>query len=110
MVLISTLTWKADFGYQKENITCIHANIVQELLLNVIQSYLFFSWFSPRERFFADMVPRGRIPKERTMRNAYLNSPCIFLSPSLVRKDKDMGGCQNYGPFLDPYYSTAPNT
>ena len=20
-----------------------------------------------------------------------------------------MGGCQNYGPFLDPYYSTAPN-
>ena len=21
-----------------------------------------------------------------------------------------MGGCQNYGPFLGPYYSTAPNT
>ena len=20
-----------------------------------------------------------------------------------------MGGCQNYGPFLGPYYSTAPN-
>ena len=20
-----------------------------------------------------------------------------------------MGGCQNYGPFLDPYYTTAPN-
>ena len=20
-----------------------------------------------------------------------------------------MGGCQNYGPFLDPYYNTAPN-
>ena len=20
-----------------------------------------------------------------------------------------MGGCQNYGPFLDPHYSTAPN-
>ena len=20
----------------------------------------------------------------------------------------DMGGCQNYGPFLDPYYNTAP--
>ena len=20
-----------------------------------------------------------------------------------------MGGCQNYGPFLDPYYDTAPN-
>ena len=19
-----------------------------------------------------------------------------------------MGGCQNYGPFLDPYYNTAP--
>ena len=19
------------------------------------------------------------------------------------------GGCQNYGPFLDPYYNTAPN-
>ena len=21
----------------------------------------------------------------------------------------DMGGCQNYGPFLDPYNNTAPN-
>ena len=21
----------------------------------------------------------------------------------------DVGGCQNYGPFLDPYYNTAPN-
>ena len=21
-----------------------------------------------------------------------------------------MGGCENYGPFLDPYYNTAPNT
>ena len=20
-----------------------------------------------------------------------------------------MGGCQNHGPFLDPYYKTAPN-
>ena len=20
-----------------------------------------------------------------------------------------MGGCQNYGPFLDPYYNTAPS-
>ena len=20
-----------------------------------------------------------------------------------------VGGCQNYGPFLDPYYNTAPN-
>ena len=23
--------------------------------------------------------------------------------------DMYMGGCQNYGPFLDPYYNTAPN-
>ena len=22
---------------------------------------------------------------------------------------KLVGGCQNYGPFLDPYYNTAPN-
>ena len=22
----------------------------------------------------------------------------------------DMGDCQNYGPFLGPYYSTGPNT
>ena len=22
---------------------------------------------------------------------------------------KSMGGCQNYGPFLDPYYHTTPN-
>ena len=24
--------------------------------------------------------------------------------------DEQMGGCQNYGPFLDPYYHTSPNT
>ena len=23
---------------------------------------------------------------------------------------KYMGGCQHYGPFLAPYYNTAPNT
>ena len=22
---------------------------------------------------------------------------------------RDVGSCQNYGPFLAPYYSTAPN-
>ena len=22
----------------------------------------------------------------------------------------DLGHCQNYGPFLDPYYNTGPNT
>ena len=26
-----------------------------------------------------------------------------------IMKFRDVGGCQNYGPFLDPYYSTAPN-
>ena len=24
-------------------------------------------------------------------------------------QEYDTGGCQNYGPFLDPYYNTAPN-
>ena len=24
--------------------------------------------------------------------------------------EQHMGGCQNYGPFLGPYYSTGPNT
>ena len=24
-------------------------------------------------------------------------------------KQNRLGGCQNYGPFLDPYYNTAPN-
>ena len=27
----------------------------------------------------------------------------------LYRDYRYMGGCQNYGPFLGPYYSTAPN-
>ena len=31
--------------------------------------------------------------------------------PKHISKHKKthMGGCQNYGPFLDPYYNTAPN-
>ena len=28
---------------------------------------------------------------------------------SLLSLKMDMGGCQNYGPSLDPYYNTAPN-
>ena len=24
-------------------------------------------------------------------------------------RDNDLGGCQNYGTFLDPYYNTGPN-
>ena len=33
----------------------------------------------------------------------------------IIVQDRDaaqlhnMGSCQNYGPFLDPYYSRAPN-
>ena len=27
----------------------------------------------------------------------------------LVQQEGHMGGCQNYGPFLDLYYNTAPN-
>ena len=53
---------------------------------------------------------------------------CVYmyvrLAPRTVRKTKTfvhsllmkaareilhMGGCQNYGPFLDPYNNTAPN-
>ena len=28
----------------------------------------------------------------------------------LCAVDKHLGNCQNYGPFLGPYYSTGPNT
>ena len=42
---------------------------------------------------------------------------CRFLVDAPFRLQKhsqelgllDMGDCQNYGPFLAPYYSTAPN-
>ena len=39
-------------------------------------------------------------------------SPVQSLSDSDVavpKTEKDMGGCQNYGPFLVPHYDTAPN-
>ena len=31
------------------------------------------------------------------------------IFPNGFHKGPYMGGCQNYGPFLDPYYNTAPN-
>ena len=31
-----------------------------------------------------------------------------FLAPDKDTHD-DMSGCQNYGPFLGPYYNNAPN-
>ena len=41
-------------------------------------------------------------------------APCIVfideIDPwDLIWSRDYMGGCQNYGPFLDPYYNTAPN-
>ena len=33
------------------------------------------------------------------------NSTTAYIFPNKPY----MGGCQNYGPFLDPYYNTAPN-
>ena len=34
---------------------------------------------------------------------AYASQNCPALDPN-----PHMGGCQNYGPFLGPYYNTAP--
>ena len=31
------------------------------------------------------------------------------LQYTLIEQETQMGGCQNYGPFLVPYYNTAPN-
>ena len=30
------------------------------------------------------------------------------LDPDVEEAVEDMGGCQNYGPFLGPWYNTAP--
>ena len=30
--------------------------------------------------------------------------------PAVTAANARMGGCQNYGPFLDPYHNTALNT
>ena len=34
---------------------------------------------------------------------------CPIEDWSVELGSKDAGGCQNYDPFLDPYYNTAPN-
>ena len=31
------------------------------------------------------------------------------IFPNGFNRGPYMDGCQNYGPFLDPYYNTAPN-
>ena len=38
-------------------------------------------------------------------------SGCTEHQPGMcqIRSLRHMGGCQNYGPFSDPYYNTAPN-
>ena len=33
----------------------------------------------------------------------------LYMVESYRLTEKYMGGCQNYGPLLDPYYTTAPN-
>ena len=33
----------------------------------------------------------------------------IEVETELKKAGGYMGGCQNYGPFVDPYYNTAPN-
>ena len=34
---------------------------------------------------------------------------CIYIYSRYRKHRKHMAGSQNYGPFLGPYYNTAPN-
>ena len=38
-------------------------------------------------------------------KNQYVKGP----NKTKKGKHQNMGGCQNYGPFLGPYYNTAPS-
>ena len=38
-----------------------------------------------------------------------LSTICHPISVGLSTTGAYMGGCQNSGPFLDPYHNTAPN-
>ena len=52
-------------------------------------------------------------PMNETAVRAFRLSTCIFVLARCGTSDErfklHMGGCQNYGPFLDPCYNTAPH-
>ena len=48
----------------------------------------------------SDACPSTSLAKSRVVSMLFFHYPHII----------SMGGCQNYGPVLDPYHNTAPNT
>ena len=54
------------------------------------------------------LAESSRVIKGNTRISDY--SSCqLSLDTTICQHANHMGGCQNYGPFLDPYYNTRLN-
>ena len=76
--------------------------------LNLLLHFFIFN----RGLGFLYMSPNGTSTASRIERFNFHPKPdtdpeCLETFES--KPKANMGGCQNYGPFLDPYYNTAPN-
>ena len=67
--------------------------------------YLYYEYHST-------VTERGQYPKNPNdnprLLNLHSQAP-VLLHGSCSTLANNMGGCQNYGPFLGPSYNTAPN-
>ena len=52
--------------------------------------------------------PNQKSQNPKPLNRKPLSPKSKTLSPKPKTQSPDVGGSQNYGPFLDPYYNTAP--
>ena len=63
----------------------------------------------PKRDHNFDNHPYTNIVQRVLGANPVLNSHSTTAQKGIEKYFCHMGGCQDYGPFLDPYYNTAPN-
>ena len=77
------------------------------MTLLLLGKYLIIWYLDPFKILVSPEIPN---PQSPTLDG--LESTCFGLAGAVVKAqatDCHVGGCQNAGPFLDPYYNAAPD-
>ena len=71
--------------------------------------YILTGYIEVSEDFMPHMLMLFLLPSKDY--DFLLKSHAELAAESGLERNRcsNVGGCQNYGPFLDPYYNTAPN-
>ena len=69
----------------------------------VLECFFYKGFYNKGTAYYTILAVPGRQPS-----SIFGSLVQLKITPERVRSVIDLGGCQNYDPFLGPYYSTAP--